>query len=88
MEEEKSMRRMCRHTAILLMMLPATLFSAGLRGQSSPIPDPVSPTWKACHCFQSNSCLEGMGREKPGVLVGMPAAWRFGQCDLQKGSGA
>lgn len=23
-----------------------------------------------------------------GVLVSMPAAWRFGWCDLQKGSGA
>lgn len=81
------MRRMCRHTAILLMMLPATLFSAGLGGGEAefPMPDPVSPTWRACHCFQSNSCLGGMEREKPGVLGSMPAARRSGRCDLQKG---
>lgn len=50
-----------------------------------PMPDPVSPTWRACHCFQSNSCLGGMEREKPGVLGSMPAARRSGRCDLQKG---
>lgn len=62
-------------------------------GAEFPTPDPASPTWRACHCFQSNVCRGGMGKNssdlrEAGVLVGMPAAWRFGWCDLQKGSGA
>lgn len=51
-------------------------------GAEFPVPDPMSPTWRACHCFQSNICLGGMEKEssdtgKLGVLVSMPVAWRL-----------
>lgn len=31
-------------------------------GAQFPLPNPMSPTWRACHCFQSNICLGGRGK--------------------------
>lgn len=39
------------------------------------MPDPRSPTWRACHCFHSNICLEGL--EKDSSNLG--EAWGVGE---------
>lgn len=80
------MRRMCRHTAILLMMLPVTLFSAGLWGRV-PHAGPNESNLEGMPLFPEQQLPGRDGEREAGVLVSTPAAWRFGRCDLHKGLG-
>jgi hypothetical protein len=54
------MREMYGYAAILLMMLPATLFRAGLQGTISPYTGFKEPSQRVSHCFPSTF---GLGKD-------------------------